>query len=109
MRVWDISPKLLCANHLLGEHVEIHAIWNIITKGKKGYSRHPETMRWRGKLNALYARHEKVAKEMQRRGFNHASDLDGKIAKGNQKQTRFVDSIEVQKRLLKRKKCGCLM
>ena len=29
MRVWDISTEKLCKNHLLGEHRELHAIWNI--------------------------------------------------------------------------------
>lgn len=35
MRIWDLSPKRLCRNHLLGEHRELHAIW---AGGKKGYS-----------------------------------------------------------------------
>jgi hypothetical protein len=43
MRIWDISPKRLCRNHLLGEHRELHAVWSVLTKGKKGYARHPET------------------------------------------------------------------
>ncbi len=32
MRIWDIPPKLLCRNHLLGEHRELHAIWSILTQ-----------------------------------------------------------------------------
>ena len=107
MRVWDISPKLLCVNHLLGEHAEIHAIWNVITKNRKGYSRHPETLRWKGKLKALYLRHETVADEMKRRGFSHRSILDLKLATGKKKQTDLIDSTKVQKRILKRKKCRC--
>ena len=58
MRIWDIAPKKLCRNHLLGEHRELHAIWSVIVNGKKGYARHPETLRWMGKLKALYGRHE---------------------------------------------------
>jgi hypothetical protein len=49
MRIWDIPPDKLCRNHLLGEHNELHAMWNILTQGKKGYSNHPETKRWVGR------------------------------------------------------------
>ena len=35
MRVWDIQANVLCNNHLLGEHREIHAIWKILTKIRK--------------------------------------------------------------------------
>lgn len=78
MRIWDISPAKLCKNHLLGEHRELHAIWAIITENKKGYSKHPETIRWVGKLGALYFRHEQLVKEMKDRGYNHHSPLDKK-------------------------------
>ncbi|MFA4973493.1 MAG: pyrimidine dimer DNA glycosylase/endonuclease V [bacterium] len=107
MRVWDISPKKLCASHLLGEHVEIHAIWSVITKNKKGYSRHPETNRWRGKLKALYLRHETVAEEMQRRGYNHKSKLNQKLATGEGEQRYFLNSPQEQKEILRKKKCAC--
>ena len=36
MRIWDIAAHKLCRNHLLGEHRELHAIWSILTTGKKG-------------------------------------------------------------------------
>ena len=63
MRVWDVAPGLLCRQHLLGEHRELHGLWNILTKhrGVGGYSRHPETQRWVGRLAALHARHEALA------------------------------------------------
>ena len=67
MRIWDISPKKLCRNHLLGEHRELHAIWSILTKNKKGYARHPETLRWKGKLAALYSRHKMLVEELKNR------------------------------------------
>lgn len=35
MRIWDIPPDKLCRNHLLGEHNELHAIWNILTLEKQ--------------------------------------------------------------------------
>jgi Pyrimidine dimer DNA glycosylase len=54
VRIWDLDTTVLCDQHLLGEHRELHAIWSILTTGKRGYAHHPETLRWRGRLAALY-------------------------------------------------------
>lgn len=107
MRIWDISPKKLCRNHLLGEHRELHAIWAIITENKKGYSNHPETLRWIGKLKALYIRHELLVKEMKMRGYNHTSHLNSDLAIGNSIQNYYVDSIKDQIYILRNKNCKC--
>ena len=107
MRIWDLPPEILCRNHLLGEHRELHATWSILTNNKKGYSKHPEVIRWRGKLKALYNRHEKLIAEMNNRGYNHYSPLDKKLATGKEIQDVFIDTIEEQKRIIKKKKCGC--
>lgn len=107
MRVWDIPPDKLCRNHLLGEHRELHAIWSILTKNKKGYSKHPETLRWKHKLAALYERHEKLIKEMADRGYCHNSKLNRKLASGAKKQFVFINSIKEQVKILRGKRCGC--
>jgi hypothetical protein len=107
MRIWDIPPEKLCRQHLLGEHRELHAIWSILTKNKKGYSHHPETVRWNGKLRALYLLHEEIVKEMKLRGFNHNSPLDDSYVKGKSVQKDFVTSVENQIKTLKIKKCKC--
>lgn len=109
MRVWDVEPKILCRKHLLGEHRELHGLWNILTKheGKGGYSQHPETKRWVGKLKALYNRHESLVKEMTRRGYNHYSPLDKKLAIGEVVQTVFINTLDEQMVLLKTKDCEC--
>ncbi len=109
MRVWDVSPRTLCRKHLLGEHRELHGLWNILTKhkGVGGYSRHPETLRWVGKTKALYARHEALVKEMLRRGYNHLSPLDKRLAKGSATQRSYIDSPAIQKKILKKKPCEC--
>lgn len=107
MRIWDIPPEILCRHHLLGEHRELHAIWSILTKGKKGYARHPETRRWVGRLKALYRRHDMLVEEMTRRGYRHQSPLDARMASGEDVQREFVDSPETQKKILRSKKCGC--
>lgn len=107
MRIWDVPAKDLCRKHLLGEHRELHAIWTILTTGKKGYRNHPETKRWIGKLQALYNRHEQLVVEMKRRSYTHRSDLDKHFAIGKARQTDFVHSLQEQKVILKTKDCDC--
>jgi hypothetical protein len=107
MRIWDLPPSRLCRKHLLGEHRELHAIWSVITNGKKGYSRHPETLRWRGSLAALYRRHDSLVIEMLDRGYRHLSPLDKKLAIGNTRQDKFVHTPRQQVQILRNKKCSC--
>lgn len=111
MRIWDIEVKYLCRKHLLGEHRELHGLWNILTKhgGHGGYSHHPETKRWVGKLKALYQRHESLVKEMARRGYAHHSPLNKRYATGKIKQDILLDSLMQQKKLLQAKPCDCLL
>ena len=107
MRIWDIPQEKLCKQHLLGEHRELHAIWSVLTKNKKGYSKHPETLRWKGKLKALYLKHEEIVKEMKKRRYNHFSPLDKKLSCGDENQNELIDSTEEQIRILKEKNCEC--
>jgi hypothetical protein len=107
MRIWDFPPDRLCDRHLLGEHRELHAIWTVLTEDKRGYAHHPETLRWRGRLAALYARHDAQIAEMRRRGFRHASPLDPGRATGAPTQTELVDSLETQRARLTERGCGC--
>jgi hypothetical protein len=107
MRIWDVSPEVLCRQHLLGEHREIHAVWNVLTLGKQGYAKHPETLRWRGKQAALFARHEALVAEMTRRGYNHRTPLDPALATGSVEQSEFVDAPGEQVILLRAKGCDC--
>jgi hypothetical protein len=109
MRIWDIKPKYLCRNHLLGEHRELHALWNIITLSKSGYSNHPETKRWRGKLAALYNRHEKLVYEMAQRDYKHHTPLNQKHATGEEHQTVYLNTVEEQRSILNAKPCPCLL
>ncbi len=75
MRVWDIHPGYLSRQSLLGEHSEIHALYSIITGNKRGYSRHPETIRWAEHPGLLVLRHNLLILEMSLRGFHHHSPL----------------------------------
>ena len=107
MRIWDVDPARLCRQHLLGEHRELHGLWNILVQNKTGYSRHPETLRWAGKLAALYRRHEALVAELGQRGYTHASPLDPQYATGSAVQDVFIDSPERQLHILREKPCAC--
>ena len=69
MRLWDVNPGYLNRQSLLGEHRELHAIVSIIKNNKKGYSHHPETLRWQGFGWALNQRHKLLTTEMNLRGY----------------------------------------
>lgn len=101
MRIWDIKPCYLCRNHLLGEHGELHALWSIITKNKKGFKNHPETKRWVGKLKALYLRHDLLVAEMNKRGYLHKTSLNKNLAKGKIRQNKLLQPVKEQKKILK--------
>lgn len=82
MRIWDIDPGYLNRQSLLGEHRELHAIVSIIVNGKKGYSKHPETLRWIGCGWALKQRHQLLASEMALRGFTDKSPVAMRTSHG---------------------------
>lgn len=106
MRIWDIDPACLCRQHLLGEHRELHALWNILTQDKKGYRNHPETQRWVGKLGALRQRHEQLVAEMDRRGYIHRTPLP-EAPDNTTLQDTFINTPEQQIELLRQKACQC--
>lgn len=105
MRIWDVAPQLLCRSHLLGEHREGHAVFAVISGGRRGYREHPETKRWVGKLPALARRHALVADEMRRRGYRHASPMRSRA--GSRIQRARLLSIEEQIARLSEKPCTC--
>lgn len=67
-----VDPRIMCRQHLLGEHAELHAFVGAISRGHsvKGYLENGLL-----ELQSLYSRHEELVKEMERRGFRHASPL----------------------------------
>jgi hypothetical protein len=107
VRIWDITPKKLCRNHWLGEHRELPAIWSVLVNGKKGYARHPETLRWRGKLKALYSRHDALVVEMSLRGYEHRSPSPKRLAHGSAVQRALATTKRAQIEILRNKRCHC--
>lgn len=82
MRIWDINPGYLNRQSLLGEHRELHGIVSIIVNGKKGYSRHPEVIRWVGYGWSQWKRHQLLAAEMSLRGFTDRTPVLIRTNKG---------------------------
>lgn len=87
---------------LLGEHRELHGLYNILAEGKKGYSRHPETMRWFGALDGVCWRHAHQVAEMALRGYVDRSPLPPGCAGASWPET-FVDEPARQFVLLRQK------
>lgn len=84
MRMWMVNPRIMCRQHLLGEHVEIHMFIGTINRGKsvKGYLE-------KGLLEVhnLYNRHEELVKEMKQRKYNHYSEIN--------KKWKFVEKVGI--------------
>ena len=75
MRMWMVNPKIMCSQHLLGEHVEIHMFIGTLNRKKsvKGYLEKGLL-----EIHNLYVRHEILVEEMKRRSYNHYSEVDEK-------------------------------
>lgn len=67
-----VKPLLLCRQHLLGEHYEIHMLAGALVRNKTitGY-----VVKGLLEPSALHTRHEELVREMGRRGMNHKSPL----------------------------------
>jgi hypothetical protein len=99
MRMWNVNPRIMCRNHLLGEHLEMHMFVGCLNKGKsiEGY------LDGLLEIHNLKKRHRELVKEMGRRGYNHNSPLP----KFKVKKRGKINSKKSRKELLKRcKKCG---
>ena len=72
MRMWNVDTKLMCRKHLLGEHVEMHMFVGTINEGKniQGYLDNELI-----ETGNIQKRHEKLVKEMKKRGYKHNSPL----------------------------------
>ena len=102
MRIWDIDAGFLNSPSLLGEHRELHAIDSIIVNEKRGYARHPETLRWKGYRGGLALRHAMLVAEMRLRGFKHHSPLEIR-GTGSRWPPSFLDEPGEQYGILREK------
>ena len=102
MRIWDVSPGYLNQKSLLGEHRELHGLVSILVNNKKGYSKHPETLRWVGYGWALKKRHQIIVAEMSLRGYTDKTPVLMRSNKGAW-PCEYVDSPFEQLNILKEK------
>lgn len=70
--MWKVNPRMMCRQHLLGEHLELHMFANNIKLGKRiqGYIDNGLV-----EVHNIVKRHERLVKEMKRRGFKHKSPI----------------------------------
>jgi predicted Ser/Thr protein kinase len=74
MRMWMLNPKLLCRNHLLGEHNEIHKHKHVFEKHYSIFGRiHPAVLI---EPDNMKKRHDDLVLEMLERGYNHQSPYE---------------------------------
>ena len=72
MRQWMCDPRIMCRQHLLGEHVEHHMFVGTINKGIDVTGYLTDNLL---QPSSLISRHEELVAEMERRGYKHKSPL----------------------------------
>jgi len=67
-----VNPKIMCQNHLLGEHVEHHMFVGSLKRkiSMSGYIKNNLL-----EILSLKERHDLIAEEINKRGGNHKSPL----------------------------------
>lgn len=70
--MWMVDPRMMCRQHLLGEHRELHALVGIVARGTSlaGY-----VAKGLIETRLIQPRHEALVSEMLDRGYNHYSPL----------------------------------
>lgn len=73
LRMWMVNLKMLCAQHLLGEHRELHAIVGSlrIKNSFQGYIDNNLV-----EVKSITERHQYIVEEMTVRGYKHKSPLE---------------------------------
>ena len=75
-RMWCVDPSVLCSEHLLGEHVELHKLVGGIRNHPHGEAI-ADGQAAKGNIDTsrIDDRHDALAREMQARGYDHDSPL----------------------------------
>lgn len=73
--MWLVDPEILCDQHLLGEHKELHQLVGHIDAGNtevvEGHAKRKQV-----DTSKIKERHDELVEEMEKRGFNHNSELE---------------------------------
>ena len=93
--MWMVDPRLMCRQHLLGEHVELHMLAASMRRGTslQGF--------FENKLietHNVERRHAELVREMERRGFRHASPLKRVPRKQGGRVDRRANLAELARR-----------
>lgn len=69
-RMWLVDPAIMCKNHLLGEHREMHQVKGTVEKHKHGKN----VLKGLADVNAIDTRlikerHDELVEEMKNRGW----------------------------------------
>lgn len=99
MRQWMVDPRIMCRQHLLGEHVEHHMFVGTLRRGKRvaGFLRDNLL-----ELPSLPQRHQELVAEMTRRGYNHQSELLDYNLFGDERDDVKIDKVAALAELLRR-------
>lgn len=91
MRMWMVPTNIMCRNHLLGEHVEIHMLVGTINKkgNVTGYINSGLL-----EFKSLKCRHDELIKEMTRRGYKHNSPLPDILFEIENKKVNVEENIK---------------
>ena len=73
MRMWNVPTQLMCRQHLLGEHLEMHMFASCVRGNKKlsGYITSGLV-----EIHNIQKRHDELVIEMKSRGYQHKTPLD---------------------------------
>lgn len=99
MRMWMVDPKVMCRQHLLGEHVELHMFVGTLNKGISVAGYLADNLM---EPASLEARHGELVAEMTRRGYNHKSPLPAARALPPKDAAVRIDAAASQAELLRR-------
>lgn len=102
MRMWLVDPRIMCRQHLLGEHVELHMLIGSLRKGTsvQGYIDDGLV-----DLLQIKSRHDELVVEMKRRGYNHKSPTKAyktQVRKRYHRNTGSVDTVANVRELARR-------
>ena len=91
MRMWMVDPRLMCRQHLLGEHLECHMLLGSILRKRSvaGFLDRKII-----EPQSLKRRHDELAREMIRRGYNHNSPIERQPAVSSIGGLTIVDQDE---------------
>jgi len=99
MRMWMVEPAIMCRQHLLGEHVELHMMAAHLQRGRRIDKFVTNNC---AQPRSIKARHRVLAAEMIRRGYHHASPLDQPPVAAHQHPEARVDATSALQDLLTR-------